>query len=145
VRLLLVEDDPAVAATIVETLELRGFDTRHVTSGAAALHEVEHGTPACDLVLLDRGLPDIDGLDVCREVRRRRRLPVIIVSGRGDEIDRVMGLELGADDYVVKPFGMSDGPTKTVDVHVASLRKKLGDGRWIETVRGIGFRLAPPR
>jgi DNA-binding response OmpR family regulator len=173
-------------------------------------------------VLLDLRLPDLDGYDVCRTLRARSDVPIIMVTARGEEVDRVVGLELGADDYVVKPFGLRElvariravtrrvggrsddarlhvgelevdvrarrvalagqpidltakefdilavladdpgnvvsrqtllervwettwyGPTKTIDVHVASLRRKLGDPGWIETVRGIGFRLHAP-
>ena len=180
--------------------------------------------PPADLVLLDLRLPDIDGLDVCRRLRERSRVPIIVVTARGEEADRVVGLELGADDYVVKPYGLREliariravtrrtavarperraaagrrprgrraraprrprrpraradaegvrparrararpgrcrqpasgcstrsgrrrwyGSTKTIDVHVAALRKKLGDPGWIETVRGVGFRLRAP-
>jgi DNA-binding response OmpR family regulator len=173
-------------------------------------------------VLLDLGLPDIDGSEVCRRIRALSSTPIIVVTARGDESERVLGLELGADDYVVKPFGLREliarvravarratdtvpiaaqrvgvleidrrthrvtvqgaevalapkefgllslladdpgavltrreimdevwdphwyGPTKTLDVHVASLRKKLGDPTLIETVRSIGFRLRVP-
>ena len=181
------------------------------------------GAAPADVVLLDLRLPDIDGLDVCRRLRERSDVPIIVVTARGEEADRVVGLELGADDYVVKPFGLREliariravtrraaraprarraaprrrargrraraprdarrreleltpkefdllaalardpgaalsrrrlledvwettwyGSTKTIDVHVAALRRKLGDPGWIETVRGVGFRLRAP-
>ena len=214
-RVLLVEDDDAIAEPLVEGLTREGLTVERVATGAAAL---EAGP--VDLVLLDLGLPDLDGLEVCRQLRARTSVPVIVISARGEELDRVLGLELGADDYVVKPFGFRElmariravsrrttgsaaaasavevgplavdlrtrhvavdgvdveltrkefdllallasdpgairtrqeilesvwdahwyGPTKTLDVHVATLRRKLGDPAMIETVRGVGFRL----
>lgn len=217
-HVLLVEDDDAIAEPLVRGLGREGFTTTRVATGAAAL-EVDDA----DLVLLDLGLPDIDGYEVCRRLRARSEVPIIVVTARGDEVDRVIGLELGADDYLVKPFGFRElvariravnrrtgagrtggsapeqlrhgdlevdlrtrrvtragteipltrkefdllallasdpgatrtrdeiletvwdahwyGPTKTLDVHIASLRKKLGDPTLIETVRGVGFRL----
>jgi two-component system, OmpR family, response regulator RegX3 len=223
VRVLLVEDDESIASPLVRGLEREGFSVEHTATGAAALASVRGGDLA-DVVLLDLGLPDVDGFDLCREMRAGSDVPIIVVTARGDEVDRVVGLELGADDYVVKPFGLRElvariravvrravprsaddsldttsrglavdrrtrrvtldgreialtpkefdllsllardpgavcsrqqildevwdphwyGPTKTLDVHVASLRKKLGDPRWIETVRGVGFRLRVP-
>jgi len=221
-RLLLVEDEDAIAIPLVEGLEREGFEVTSVRTGGAALPASEH----VDLVLLDLGLPDVDGTDVCRTLRQRSDLPIIVLTARGDELDRVLLLELGADDYVVKPFGFRElvariravrrrttpagpsdterpptqdigelridhrarrvfvgaeevsltpkefdllaklaedpgavvrrehlieevwdehwwGPTKTLDVHIASLRKKLGDPTWIATVRGVGYRLDP--
>lgn len=221
VHLLVVEDDEGIAEPLVEGLRREGFDVTWVPDGAGAL-DVE----APDLVLLDLRLPDIDGYEVCRRLRARSAVPVIVVTARGAEIDKVVGLELGADDYLVKPFGfrelvariravlrrsetvqagagaadsrqrlgrlvidrrarrvlvdgeeraltpkefdllalLSDdpgavvtrqqileevwdphwyGPSKTVDVHVASLRRKLGHPEWVETVRGVGLRLGP--
>jgi two-component system response regulator RegX3 len=217
-RLLVVEDDPGIAEPLSAGLRREGFDIELAATGAAALEAEE-----CDLVLLDLGLPDMDGKDVCRLIRQRSQVPIIVVTARGDEIDRVILLELGADDYVVKPFGFREllariravlrrtgergepatpdpcivvgplaidtrtrsvtldgdsvaltpkehdllvylardpgavftrkqliedvwdqnwwGSTKTLDVHVASLRKKLAP-ELIETVRGVGFRLA---
>ena len=215
-RILVVEDEDAIAKPLVEGLRREGFDVSRVATGAAAL-----AAPLPDLVLLDLRLPDIDGTEVCRLLRARSDVPIIVVTAKGEEVDRVVGLELGADDYVIKPFGFREllariravlrrthrgtddtrlragsleldlrsrratldgrelaltpkefdllallasdpgavvsrdhmlrevwntewfGPTKTIDVHVASLRKKLGDPRWIETVRGVGLRLAP--
>jgi DNA-binding response OmpR family regulator len=215
-NILLVEDEDAIAAPLAEGLRREGFDVERVATGSAALAA---GLP--DLVLLDLRLPDMDGTEVCKRLRARSEVPIIVVTAKGEEVDRVVGLELGADDYVVKPFGFREllariravlrrtqrgpssyrlvagsleidvrarrvalggreveltpkefdllallasdpgavvsrehvlrevwktdwfGPTKTVDVHVASLRKKLGDPRWIETVRGVGLRLAP--
>lgn len=215
VDLLVVEDDPTISEPLVSGLRREGFDVRLAANGAEAMQG-----PPVDLVLLDLGLPDLDGLEVCRRLRARTDIPIIVVTARSDEVDRVVLLEAGADDYVVKPFGFRElvariravsrragsvdeshavdvigalvidgrahratlddraleltpkefgllallgsdpgalftrerildevwdanwyGPTKTLDVHIAALRKKLGDPTWIETVRGVGFRL----
>jgi len=217
-HILVVEDEDAIAEPLADGLRREGFDVTRVANGNDALEAA-----ACDLVLLDLRLPDIDGLDVCRQLRERSRVPIIVVTARGEEADRVVGLELGADDYLVKPYGLREliariravsrraagsgttgeslrvgglevderarqvsldgreleltpkefdllaalardpgaavprqrlladvwhttwyGSAKTIDVHVAALRKKLGDPGWIETVRGIGFRLRAP-
>ena len=214
-HLLVVEDEDSIAEPLVEGLRNEGFEVTRVATGAAAL-----SAPPVDLVLLDVRLPDLDGFAVCRELRARSEVPIIMVTAKGEEIDRVVGLELGADDYVVKPFGLRElvariravmrrgparqpgretlrvgalavdvparqamlegrelqltvkefdllallasepgvvvdrsrilrdvwdttwyGSSKTVDVHVASLRKKLGDPTLIQTVRGVGLRL----
>ncbi len=216
-RILVVEDEDAIAEPLVDGLRREGFDVERAATGGAALEAAEP-----DLVLLDLRLPDTDGLDVCRRLRERSSVPIIVVTARGEEADRVVGLELGADDYVVKPFGLREliariravtrrtsaqthvhgplrvgalevderarraqldgrpldltpkefdllaalardpgaavsrrrlledvwettwyGSSKTIDVHVAALRRKLGDPGWIETVRGVGFRLRP--
>ena len=218
-RILVVEDEDAIADPLVDGLRREGYDVARAATGADALADSHHP----DLVLLDLRLPDIDGLDVCRALRERSPVPIIVVTARGEESDRVVGLELGADDYVVKPFGVREliariravtrrtstqaveggpmrvgaltvdtrarrarlgdreleltpkefdllaalvrdpgaavsrrrlleqvwetswyGSAKTIDVHVASLRRKLGDPGWIETVRGVGFRLRVP-
>jgi two-component system, OmpR family, response regulator RegX3 len=219
-RLLLVEDEDAIVVPLVEGLEREGFEVSSVQTGGAALRAAGDA----DLVLLDLGLPDVDGADVCRTLRRTSDTPIIVLTARGDEFDRVLLLELGADDYVVKPFGFRElvariravrrrtdrldspasdgpgvqaigalridrrarrvtvdeteialtpkefdllsrladdagtvvrreqlieevwdehwwGPTKTLDVHIASLRKKLADPTWIATVRSVGYRL----
>jgi DNA-binding response OmpR family regulator len=213
-QLLLVEDDDAIAEPLVEGLSREGFAVRRVATGREAL-----GAELPDLVILDLGLPDMDGYAVCRLLRARSPVPILVVTARGTEGDKVLGLELGADDYVVKPFGFRElvariravmrrvpdsppeavqrlgpleldrrtrrvrvdgaevplspkeydllallaedpgavvsrqtileevwdphwyGPTKTVDVHVASLRRKLGTPDWVETVRKVGLRL----
>jgi DNA-binding response OmpR family regulator len=216
VRVLLVEDDDTIAEPLLKGLGRADIDVVRVRTGRDALD-----APEPDLVLLDLGLPDIDGYEVCRAMRARSSVPIIVLTARGEEVDRVIGLELGADDYMVKPFGFRElvariravtrragpaaeprpapvrvdgleidvrrhrvtvdgvaveltrkefdllavlaedpgavrtrgelldrvwdphwyGPTKTLDVHVASLRRKLGDSSWIETVRGVGYRL----
>jgi two-component system, OmpR family, response regulator RegX3 len=219
-RVLLVEDDPSIGQAVAESLASEGFIVTRVTSGRAALEADEH-----DLMLLDLGLPDIDGREVCRQIRARSTMPIIMLTARSEEFDRVLGLEMGADDYITKPFSLRElgariravlrrttdatarpddgpqqiatmsidrrtrrlsvddteiyltakefdvlaylandvgavhtrvdilenvwdahwyGPTKTVDAHVASLRKKLGEREWITAVRGVGFRFEPP-
>ncbi len=98
-KLLLVEDDRAIAESLVSGLRADGHEVAHVATGSDALAATGY-----DLVLLDLGLPDIDGRDVCRQLRQRGDVPIIMLTARGDEFDRVLGLELGADDYVTKPF-----------------------------------------
>jgi two-component system, OmpR family, response regulator RegX3 len=224
---LLVDDEDSITTPLAEALAREGFDAEVARTAAEALELA--GTIDPDLVLLDLMLPDGSGLDVCRELRRESRVPIIMVTARGDEADRVVGLELGADDYVTKPFSAREvvarmravlrraepaepeadggalavgdlrvdsarrtaaidgrtldlsrkefdvllllareagrvvtrerlleevwettwfGSTKTLDVHVSALRKKLGDDpaapRYLHTVRGVGFRLATP-
>lgn len=106
VRILIVEDDPSVADGILDGLSTASFVTKHVSTGAEAIVAISDFEP--DLVLLDLGLPDMDGTDVCREIRKSSLVPIIVVSARDEEIDRVIALEIGADDYVVKPFGMRE-------------------------------------
>ena len=101
-RILIVEDEPAIAETIQYALETDGFETHCLSSGTPVLALL--GREAIDLVVLDIGLPDISGLELCKEIRKTRQLPVIFLTARSDEVDRVVGLEIGADDYVVKPF-----------------------------------------
>ncbi|MEU6682929.1 response regulator transcription factor [Streptomyces sp. NPDC046832] len=242
-QVLLVEDDERIAGPLAEGLARYGYAVERARTGSAAL-----AAPEPEMVLLDLGLPDMDGIDVCRALRRRSDVPIIMITARGEEIDRVLGLELGADDYMAKPFGVRElvariravtrrarprtppagvlddaddagrsgrstrvrgpapsdtpqvvgplvidrrtrqvhlhdapialapkefdllahlaldpgavcsrqqivdqvwdphffGPTKTLDVHVAALRRKLGDPAWIETIRRVGFRLHTP-
>jgi len=219
VSVLVVEDDPGIATQLVRGLERAGYTADSVAMGAEALRR-----PASDVVLLDLGLPDVDGIDVCRRLRAGSDAAIIVVTARGEEADRVLALDEGADDYLVKPFGLAEllariravlrrgqrsgssggtpevlrhgplmvdlrtrkvtmtgtevaltpkefaileclatdpgrlisrqeiverawdehwyGPTKVLDVHLAALRRKLGDPSLIETVYGHGFRLA---
>jgi two-component system response regulator RegX3 len=228
--ILMVEDETSITEPLAEALDREGFDTRVASTAADALTAAEEQMP--DLVLLDVMLPDGSGYDVCRALRERSRVPIIMLTARGEETDRIVGLELGADDYIVKPFSAREvaariravlrragehaatappatpspgalevgpvrvdparraasvdgkeldltrkefellelltreagsvltrerlidevwdtnwfGSTKTLDVHVSSLRRKLGDDsanpRFIHTVRGVGFRFA---
>jgi DNA-binding response OmpR family regulator len=222
-RVLVVEDEQSIVAPFVHALARNGFDPVVAGTAADALRMARELAP--EVVLLDLTLPDGDGRDVCRELRRESNVPIIMLTARGTQTDRIVGLELGADDYVVKPFAIDEviariravlrryhqgttvpdivtvgelrvdraarrawlgedelslarkefdllarlaadaghvvtreilmsevwdenwfGSTKTLDVHIAWLRKKLGDDpaapRHIHTVRGVGFRLA---
>ncbi|MFI7597445.1 response regulator [Actinoplanes sp. NPDC049681] len=102
-RVLLVEDDDAIAEPLIDGLARYGIRADRVSTGTAAL-----AAPPPSLVLLDLGLPDMDGLEVCRRLRSARDVPVIMLTARGDETDRVVGLELGADDYLAKPFSVRE-------------------------------------
>ncbi|MCE7882544.1 MAG: DNA-binding response regulator [Actinobacteria bacterium ATB1] len=220
-HILIVEDDDTIASPLATGLERAGYTVTRVDTGEDALR-----MPQADLVLLDLGLPDLDGSEVCRRMRGTSDVPIIVVTARGEELDRVLLLEIGADDYLVKPFGFREllariravlrrsgqssstpeamqvqtlgplvvdrrarkvmlddaelhltpkefdllaflaanagaaisrdeilgevwdtdwwGSTKTLDVHIASLRRKLGTKVSIDTVRGFGFRLGEP-
>lgn len=102
-KILIVEDEDAIAQPLADGLRREGFEVDRVATGGAALE-----APEPDLVLLDLRLPDVDGLDVCRELRARSDVPIIVVTAKSEEVDRVVGLEVGADDYVVKPFGLRE-------------------------------------
>jgi two-component system, OmpR family, catabolic regulation response regulator CreB len=101
-RILIVEDEPAISDNIQFVLESEGLETIRVATGLAASPFLDQGT--IDLIILDIGLPDINGLDLLKEIRRTRAIPIILLTARTSEIDRVLGLEIGADDYVAKPF-----------------------------------------
>jgi two-component system response regulator RegX3 len=223
-RVLVVEDESAISEPLAGHLTREGFEPDVAASLGEARDALQRNPP--DLILLDVMLPDGDGRDLCREIRKESDVPVIMLTARGEEVDRIVGLELGADDYVVKPFSAGElvarirailrrgqgtarrgpitigaialdpasrtvtkggapielaakefdllhllmasagtvlqrelimdevwdphwfGPTKTLDVHVSWLRKKLeddpGNPRYIATVRGVGFRFAAP-
>ncbi len=226
---LMVEDETSITEPLSEALQREGFATEVARTAAEALQVAARVLP--DLVLLDVMLPDGSGYDVCRSLREQSEVPIIMLTARGEETDRVVGLELGADDYIVKPFSAREvaariravlrrsaggqrpaaerdkplaagsltldpgrrsathngqeleltrkefellelllreagsvitrerlldevwdvnwfGSTKTLDVHISSLRRKLGDDsaapRYIHTVRGVGFRFDAP-
>ncbi|WP_445368418.1 two-component system response regulator CreB [Methylomonas sp. BW4-1] len=101
-RILIVEDEPAIADTLIYVLNSSGYQTEHVGLLQTALSRLR--AEAFDLVILDVGLPDGNGFDLCRQLRRFSDIPVIFLTAHGDEIDRIVGLEIGADDYVTKPF-----------------------------------------
>ncbi|MFL6232900.1 MAG: two-component system response regulator CreB [Thermoanaerobaculia bacterium] len=100
--ILVVEDEPAIADTIQYALESEGFRCLRLETGTEAVEVLDRQPVA--LVVLDIGLPDVSGIEVCRRIRQRHDVPVIFLTARGGEVDRVVGLELGADDYVIKPF-----------------------------------------
>jgi DNA-binding response OmpR family regulator len=220
--ILVVDDETNIAALVDLYLSREGYRVVQAATGGAALEAVDHSRPR--LVVLDVGLPDIDGLEVCRRLRRSSNIPVIFLTARDGEVDRILGLELGADDYITKPFSPAElvarvkavlrrvdggaaaaevlqvggvaidvgrrevrvdevpvefttkefellrflaerpglalsrqqildgvwgydwfGDARTVDVHIAQVRKKVGDSVPITTVRGLGYRLDRPR
>jgi two-component system phosphate regulon response regulator OmpR len=126
-RVLLVEDDPRLAEMLCEYLGRAGFRITVAAVGAQAMRELENGY---DAAILDLMLPDMDGLDICRQIRARSDMPVLMLTARGDAVDRIIGLELGADDYLPKPFEPREllarlrailrrrGPGKTSSEHV---------------------------
>ena len=101
-QVLLVEDEPSIADSVVYALESEGMSCRWVSTGQAALAALDEATP--ELVLLDIGLPDINGFDLFRRLRERSAAPILFLTARSTEVDQVLGLELGADDYITKPF-----------------------------------------
>ncbi len=105
-RILVVDDEPAVLNLLVYNLNKAHYQVMTAVNGRQALEIALQAEP--DLILLDLMLPEIDGLDVCRELRRTSKVPIIMITARGEEIDRVVGLELGADDYICKPFSMRE-------------------------------------
>jgi two-component system response regulator VicR len=105
-RVLVVDDEKAVTDLLAYNLRKAGYEALVAADGREALRLAHTGTP--DLVLLDLMLPEVDGLDVCRELRKTSNVPIIMITARGEEIDRVVGLELGADDYVTKPFSVRE-------------------------------------
>jgi DNA-binding response OmpR family regulator len=123
-RVLLVEDDVRVANALEAALRRRGCDLVRAATAAEAL-----AAPPVDLVLLDLCLPDRDGLEVCRELRRRGDVAIIAVTARGEERDRITGLRTGADDYVVKPFGMAELQAR-ID---AVMRRAARSATWMPT------------
>ena len=117
-HILIVEDEAAIADTLIYALQSDGFTTTWLTLGLAAV-EHQRATPA-DLIILDVGLPDITGFETCKQLRRFSEVPVMFLSARSEEIDRVVGLEIGADDYVVKPFS-----PREVTARVRAILKRL--------------------
>ena len=104
--ILVVEDDPAVARLISTTLETRNYQYHRVQNGAGALLEAASARP--DVILLDLGLPDMDGIDVIRKIRGWSNVPILVVSARSDDTDKVSALDAGADDYLTKPFSVEE-------------------------------------
>ena len=105
-RILVVDDEPNILATVAPLLRGRGYDVMSAMTGRAALEVFDRDRP--DLVLLDLGLPDMSGVDICRQIRRSSATPILVLSARGAEGDKVQALDAGADDYVTKPFGAEE-------------------------------------
>jgi two-component system KDP operon response regulator KdpE len=105
-RVLVVDDEPAILATLAPQLRARGYEVLTATSGHAAIDAIDRHRP--DLVVLDLGLPDLEGVEVCRRIREGRSTPILVLSARGAEPDKVAALDAGADDYVTKPFSTEE-------------------------------------
>jgi two-component system, OmpR family, KDP operon response regulator KdpE len=105
-RILVVDDEPNILSTLTPLLRTRGYEVFTAMSGRAAVESAERDDP--DLIVLDLGLPDIDGVEVCRIVRESANVPIVVLSARGAEADKVRALDVGADDYVTKPFGAEE-------------------------------------
>jgi two-component system KDP operon response regulator KdpE len=120
-RILVVDDEPSILKAMAPLLRSRGYDVETAATGRAALEAFDRDPP--DLVILDLMLPDLDGLDVCRRLRERGRTPIIVLSAREAERDKVAALDLGADDYVTKPFG----PDELLARVRVALRRTTGD------------------
>lgn len=220
-EILIIEDERPIAELLKYSLEREGYSVRMAHTGAAGLAAIEEALPS--LILLDLMLPDIDGLEICRQVTSKRQVPIIIVSAKNDQVDKIIGLEYGADDYITKPFDIREvllrmqsvlrrnknsaaqpgsedtltlgdltlikskhevkkggeridltpkefdllaillenkgkvlsraellekvwefayiGDTRTVDIHIQRLRRKLGADKFIETVFGVGYKI----
>ncbi|MGW6908031.1 MULTISPECIES: response regulator transcription factor [unclassified Streptomyces] len=120
-RVLLIEDDPSVREGVELGLRRRGHDVRAVATGEAGLAAMAEFRP--DLLLLDLMLPGMNGVQVCRRVRERSQLPIIMLTARGDDFDVVVGLEAGADDYIVKP-----ARTEVIEARIRAVLRRLDDG-----------------
>lgn len=151
-KILIVEDEPKIAALLSDYLEQAHYDTHHIDNGDAVEDWVRDHSP--DLVLLDLMLPGKDGLTVCRELRAHSAIPIIMLTARVDEIDRLLGLELGADDYVCKPFSPREvvARVKALLRRVEALRTdpaaaargiRIDQERFVATVNGRALNLTP--
>jgi two-component system KDP operon response regulator KdpE len=105
-RILIVDDEPNIIGTVGPLLRARGYDVLTAMTGRSAVETAERDRP--DLIVLDLGLPDINGVEVCREIRKTQNVPILVLSARGAEGDKVKALDAGADDYVTKPFGTEE-------------------------------------
>jgi DNA-binding response OmpR family regulator len=138
-RILVVEDDMQIARTLRDYLEVAGFEVTAVGDGSAALASARGDKP--DLIVLDLGLPGLDGLDIARELRRNSAVPIVMLTARGEEADRIVGLELGADDYLVKPFS----PKELVARVRAVLRRANGAVAGAEVLRAVDVEIDLPK
>ena len=138
-RILVVEDEMQIARNLRDYLEVAGFEVTVVGDGSAALASARGDRP--DLVVLDLGLPGMDGLDVARELRRTSTMPIVMLTARGEESDRIVGLELGADDYLVKPFS----PKELVARVRAVLRRTSGVAAGAEVLRAGDIEVDVPK
>ena len=133
-RILVVEDEPAVTDLLAYNLRKAHYEVLTAADGMTALHLAKESNP--DLILLDLMIPEVDGLDVCRELRKSSGVPIIMVTARGEEIDRVVGLEIGADDYVTKPFSVRELMAR---IKAVLRRAENGSGKDDSTIlRGPG-------
>ncbi len=128
----LVEDEPSIADTVIYALESEGYAVQWTNSGQDAVRQIRAGVP--DIVILDIGLPDLNGFEVFREIRAFTQVPVIFLTARNEEVDRVTGLEMGADDYVVKPFS----PRELTARVGAVLRRVQGNNVTGDSAAGAG-------
>ena len=138
-RILVVEDEMQIARTVRDYLEVAGFDVTVVGDGTAAMSSFHGDRP--DLIVLDLGLPGMDGLDVARSIRGTSATPIVVITARGEETDRIVGLELGADDYLVKPFS----PKELVARVRAVLRRTVGAAGTAEVLRAGDVEVDLPR
>ena len=138
-RILVVEDDMQIARNLRDYLEVAGFEVTAVGDGSAALASIRGDRP--DLLVLDLGLPGLDGLDVARELRRTSTVPIVMLTARAEESDRIVGLELGADDYLVKPFS----PKELVARVRAVLRRTSGTTAGAEVLRAADVEVDLPK
>ncbi len=138
-KILLVDDEPKIAQLARDYLESAGFSVLTAGDGKAALEAARSANP--DLIVLDLGLPEMDGLDVTRAVRKESEVPIIMLTARGEESDRLVGLELGADDYIVKPFS----PKELVARVRAVLRRAENSNTQADLIRAADLSLDVPR
>src|SRR5436305_8379052 len=116
-KILVVEDDPRISDVLEYALKAEGYDVQKAQRGREAIEIAQRAAPA--LIVLDVGLPDIDGFEVCRAIRKFSDVPVLFLTSRSDEIDRIVGLELGGDDYIVKPFS-----TRELLARIKAIRRR---------------------
>jgi DNA-binding response OmpR family regulator len=141
--ILVVDDEPRIAALARDYLEHAGFAVITASTGRAALEAVRRQRP--DLVVLDLGLPELDGLDVTREIRRDSSLPIVMLTARDDELDKLLGLELGADDYLTKPFSPRELVARVKAVLRRVDRQGPGGGGGQDIIRAGDLVMDPPR